>query len=474
MSRGETLRCTAFEELMLGQDSASYPCNIYVRMTVSGQLDRACFDAAVQAMIQHHPLLKAKRRVRFGRSSWMIDDSPGPTASWGHYSPEHLNSSDRMNVPAESQFDLTTEYGLQIEVLEPLPDNRVNASETDEPLTLVAMKMHHAVADGLGMNAAIHDLWLAYDALVDGRPVKLSDCHPERLSQRNRFIPDVASLLRWLPKQLVGLLGVRQYLMRQPQPLVPISNQQSQPAEPLAFAAIGQTYCAEWTKGIRQAAKGLEVSVNDYLAACVLRACHRFRSEQGLVHGSPWLRMMIPVSLRTGSEFARLPACNVVSSVFLDRTPADLENFDRLVKSVHEEMELIKNNRLALMFIFSLWIRKLLTWRSNKSVVKTCQTSVVFSNLGKLFHKSSLRGRSQNAEIAPGLSPGNVVLESYQIYAPLTPYMVAAFSTLIYRDQLQLSLRYDPRLVDQDQAQSLMDYVTCELAHLRPVEALAS
>ncbi len=464
MSPAPNLRCTAFEELMLAQDSSAYPCNIYVRMQISGRLDRRHFTSAVGAMIEHHPLLRATLQTRLGRSSWVIRDTVEESIQWKTCPVGETLSTEYLNLPEESQFDLQRQSGMRIVVLE---SDRSIASDGDQDQTLIAIQFHHAIADGLGINAAIHDLWLAYDAFVHQRPLTLSDVDVERLPHRNRFVPNLSTLLRLIPKQLVGLLGVRQYLMRKPMPLVGRCTNELIAKQSLSFASVSHTFCETVTDSLRQEAKRRQISLNDYLAACVFRACHRFRSQRETVSESEWLRMMVPMSLRTSEAFQKLPACNVVSSVFLDRTPAQISDFDQLAESIHEEMELIKTHRLALMFIFSLWIRKHLTFNSKKPTVKSCQTSVVFSNLGKLFFKSPLRDKEQR------LAPGNLKLESFEIYAPLTPFMDAAFTTLIYRGRLTLSLRFDPRALNREAAEQLFELVATQFPVARPAEALA-
>lgn len=465
MNHQPRLRTTAFEELMLAQDSATYPCNIYVRMGLSGSLDRDHFTSAVRAMIEHHPLLRATLQSRSRRSAWMIQESVQESIQWRTYRAGELESPECLNLPIESQFDLQREPGISIVVLEPARFDQMN---DDVSQTLVAIKIHHAVADGLGINAAIHDLWLAYDAFVHNRPLTLSNVDAKRLDSRNRFVPNLATLLRLIPKQLVGLLGVKQYLMRRPMPLVSRNVDGNADDQPLSFAAVSRTFDEQVVESLRQESKQRKISLNDLLAAYVFRACHSYRTLRESVTDSQWLRMMVPVSLRNSEAFQTLPACNVVSSVFLDRTPSQIRDFDSLAQSVHDEMELIKSHRLALMFIFSLWVRKHLTFTSKKQTIKSCQTSVVFSNLGKLFFKSPIRDKNQC------IAPGNLTLESFEIYAPLTPFMDAAFTTLIYRSRLTLSLRYDPRRMNSEDAAKLLDQVATEFPQPKFAEVAAT
>lgn len=486
--RFDKLRCTAFEELMLAQDSAAYPCNIYVRMTLTGTLDRNHFTEAVRLMLKKHPLLIAKISTRFGRSSWLIP------ATEQHATTEHETSEydavqqiirwrtdrddDSMNVPEESRFDLHCEPGLRIDVLELL----AGESRTDKNTqSLVAMKLHHAVADGLGINSAIHDMWHAYDRLVKAQALNLPDRKSSLLPTRNRFVPSIAKLLRMIPDQLAGLAGVRQYLTRRPVPLVQHAAPERVPLAPLTFNAVSYQCDQVQTERLRQNAKQRKISLNELLAACVFRGSAEFRSSRltdvtlpselqrsEVQATNEWLRMMVPVSLRGSSDAQHLPACNVVSSVFLDRTLKQIEDFDTLVQSVHKEMALIKDKRLALIFIFSIWIRKLTTFRSVNKPIRRCQTSIVFSNLGKIFVKSPLRIGGQR------IAPGNVVLESFEIFAPLTRYMNAAFTALIYGEGLKMMLRFDPRFIHADDARMLLGMVVAEFDRLDPAGASSS
>jgi len=444
---------------MLTQDSAAYPCNIYVRMKLRGELHRDHFTEAVRAMFASNPLLGATLETRWGRSGWLIQEVAQRVIHW------RTDSLDSQNVPEESQFDLHCEAGLRIDVVSPgeCADRHPNGN-----VTLVAFKLHHAVADGLGIIAAIHDLWIAYDALVKGRPVGLTERNAGTLAARNRFVPNFTKLLQLVPRQVVGLSGVRQFLMRQPASIVTHLPPNDKELAPLSFNSVGYHCSVEETDSLRREAKRRSISLNELLAACVFRGSGQFRAERREQSDRDWLRMMVPVSLRSTSQLQQMSACNVVSSVFLDRQPAQISAFDALAQSVHEEMELIKNNRLALMFILSIWIRKLTAFRSKRTPASRCQTSVVFSNLGKIYVKSPLRDENQR------LAPGNSILESFEIYAPLTRFMCAAFTTLIYGQRLALMLRFDPRFIKVEEAQQLLDLVTGHFPCRSPAEALAS
>jgi hypothetical protein len=167
--------------------------------------------------------------------------------------------------------------------------------------------------------------------------------------------------------------------------------------------------------------------------------------------------------MRGTAEQREQTACNIVSCIFLDRTPRQIEDLDCLIQGIRDELALIKRNRLAFMFSLSIWIRKLASVRVSKStrpLPTKCQTSLVFSNLGKLFTGSPLAKRNQK------LVMGDSVLESFEILAPLSPWMFVAFIALQYADEFSLTLRFDSRVMHASVARELLTTTAEQLRNL--------
>lgn len=75
------LKLTAFEQLMLADDQASYPMTFFIEIAVSGNLKKTEFESAFQSAISRHPLLVAViRRSRLAQR-WVPAASP-PKVSW--------------------------------------------------------------------------------------------------------------------------------------------------------------------------------------------------------------------------------------------------------------------------------------------------------------------------------------------------------------------------------------------------------
>jgi NRPS condensation-like uncharacterized protein len=306
----------------------------------------------------------------------------------------------------------------------------------------------------VGFQSALHDLWLLYDSRLRGIERQLPAYDAALLPARNRFGMTFLKAFAMIPKQAVGLLGVRQYLMRHPVPLVP--HQAISDTNPALLSAschiarIDQSSLRE----LKTTASQLQATLNEVLTSAVFEAIATFRQRRGHQNKDEWIRMMIPVNMRTTNQDARQTACNIVSSVFLDRTPSQIEDRQGLLAGIHSEMELIKRNRLSFIFIASLWVKKQLpARRTRKSAPRRCETTVVVTNVGKAFSTSPLRSPEGY------LHTGNLVLESIIMLAPMTPLLSAAFTISQYAGELIVALRYDKRILRSEDAKELLDLV---------------
>ena len=61
------------------------------------------------------------------------------------------------------------------------------------------------------------------------------------------------------------------------------------------------------------------------------------------------------------------------------------------------------------------------------------------------------------------LVAGGLIIEDVDAVAPLAPYIAAAFSVLQYAMRSSLSLRYDPRVIQRQQAEQMLAKVVADL-----------
>jgi hypothetical protein len=164
--------------------------------------------------------------------------------------------------------------------------------------------------------------------------------------------------------------------------------------------------------------------VNDLLATAVITVLGDL-AERGpaALDRDGWIRLGVPMSLRTKSDHL-LPAANRVSMVFLDRVPADRRDRAGLLRGVRDEMELIRSHQLGHIFPLTLRaFRRLPGGLPRHSARAETQTTAVFSNLGRCFHRSPLLDEEG------GVRVGESRLEHWWIVPPIRPGTALAFAT---------------------------------------------
>jgi hypothetical protein len=427
---------TTLEELLFWEDRPAYPWSCFVRAHLSGRIDRPAFESAATEALKRHPLLSAtvERRGR-GHLRWVVADEPRSVIRWE-------SGPVGGPFPHATRLDLFREIGIRFHVV------------VDGDLCDVVIQFHHACCDGSGILAFIHDMLIAY-AVARGEAsdqVQLPPLDPHGLATRGRFGLTLGKFLRMLPRQMVGLAGARQFLMRSPAPIIPHRADANDGPLPAAYPAVlSHVLDAEDTRRLRTAAMQRGIRLNDLLARDLFLALGEWRSRQGIAADGQWLRMMVPMNLRTAGDLL-LPALNRSSSVFLDRRAADLADADRLAQSIHDEMDLIKRYQLGFTFVFSTQICNLLPGALKKQVRANRHTvSCIFSNLGKLFLRSPLPWQ------AGRIVAGNMTLDSFEVVAPVRPCGCVTFVTSIYADQLTITLHYDPRPLTREQAADILN-----------------
>jgi hypothetical protein len=300
----------------------------------------------------------------------------------------------------------------------------------------------------------LRELLVAYALAYGGAPnrAKLAALDPGKLAGRGRFGLTLRKLIRMVPSQLVGLRGARQFLMRQPAPIIPHRACHDDSPLPKNYPAIlHHLFDQEATAGVRKAAMHQGVTSNDLLARDLFLALFEWRLRQNIEDDGSWLRMMIPMNLRSTDD-RLMPAANMVSSVFLDRRGPDLVDADRLLSGIHEEMDLIKRLRLGFTFIFSTAIcRRFLGGLEKQVRADKCTISCIFTNIGTPLAHVPLPRRNDC------IVAGNATLEDVDFVAPLRPYSCATVVVALYARKLVVTLHYDPRPLTEQQANDLLE-----------------
>lgn len=427
---------SCFEEYMLLDDRPSHPMAGVFRLRFSGHLDRGAFEAALTNAVQRHPLLRATvDRTSRRRPRWIDHPDWRPEVRW-------QAETNRFGFPAATYIDLTHEPGTRVWVVD-----RDNGHD-------VMLQAHHCCADALGMSKVFEDLLIGYAINQGGSEnnVSLPSLAPDRLIQRGAPGLTAWKLLRMAHKQAIGLLGAREFAMHSPVPLAgPISPIDEAAPPPTFPNPLAYDLSPSETKGLITAAKSQRVTVNDLLARDLFLAVGSWRQNGGIGSDQDWLRFSIPMNLRRAAD-ERMPMANSVSMVFLDRQPCSLTDPGDLLKSIHEQMGLIRRLQLQYTFILSLGVSRLIPGGLARSTAADkCQSTSCLSNLGPVLTGTPLPRRDGR------IVSGNVVLESVDYVIPLRPHLHTAFCVYTYAGRLRILMHFDPRVIAAEQSEALLE-----------------
>ncbi|MGJ8638645.1 MAG: WS/DGAT domain-containing protein [Opitutaceae bacterium] len=428
------LRLTPWEQLIYYADSLQNPMLILKRLDFSGKLNRIALDLALDHLNDRHPLMNATvKTASFGRKYWVKSTAPAPKVTWYEREP------DQASFPAAQHIDLNKETGLRFE------------GSDSSGRTQLFITAHHSVTDGLGLFLFVKEFLCIYHALVcrNTYKLKLQPLSYKQLVVRDRLGGAITKRLAILRKQLIGLQGVRQYFDRKAICLKETNSDRK--AKTAAFPKyITHTICQSEVADLSNKAKTIGVTVNDLLIHSLFLALadwlrlHRQRNDED------WIRMMIPINLRTYRD-RYLPMTNKVSSIFLDRRPIEYEGSDALLKSIQEEMHLIKSNQLG--YTLPLSLKLISLWPGAlkaKATPSSCPISILLTNIGAPYQNVPLP--KQNGRLVVGDS----ILEKIKLIAPTHQHAPVAVTAMKYANELNLGITYDSRQIDTPHAEQLL------------------
>jgi hypothetical protein len=442
------LPLTAFEEHMLVDDRASHPMVIVARFDFHGVAPVARLETALADVLQREPLLRARVERRPGRRlRWVPGPTPvlrqtgGGQAGDGQVS----DAAIRTSLP---RLDPWSGPVFHAEVM----------SHAAGWSLVVAV--HHAVCDGLGLSGFIERWFLA----VEDKPPRRRWSDTEltaALAGRGRVAATWRGFLTLLPRLRPGLAGIRQYVSRRVASLSGTGRDPAASPTPEMACVPEMAWCPTILtttlepaveEAIERQAREAGVRVNDVLAASFIAAVgSQLDREPGTVQqGDRWIRLGVPMSLRTKSDHA-LPAANRVSMVFLDRRIADRHEFQRLVRSVHDELELIRSHDLGHIFPLSLAASRWLPGGLERTTDSPePQATAVLSNLGTCFWRSPLVDAEGVVHV------GGSRLEGWWMVPPVRPGTAVAAATHETSGRRTLAVSVDETVVTAAEVKPLI------------------
>ena len=426
------LRLTPFEEYMFADDRPEYPMLGFFRLRFSALLDAAALESSLQATLSRHPLTTCKILRKGWRYFWIPDENFRPKL-------ECFVPDASRNYPEAKWIDPTAESCTRSWLID-----RGGKHE-------LVVQIHHAVIDALGMCQFIEDLLVDYArrAGIAETPLEPRPLDPGRLPHRNRFGLTWRNFTSVLPPVSLMLDGAKYVLKKPPTPLLPEppAGVTSIPLPSRYPTSSTDTLSADETRQILAAAKRQGCTVNDLLARDLFLAMLDLRVRSGCETDKDWLRLAMPVNLR-GPGDEKLSVANVISVVFIARSPSEMADRGQLLRSLQRQMRFIKDHRLSLTFALSLAIAQYIPGHIYRNARKhDCWATGVFSNLGMILKDVPLPRREGR------LALGSVTLDELEFIPPMRPRTAFVCAVYTYAGRLYVLFHCDPRMVSPAQAE---------------------
>lgn len=432
------LPLTAFEKYMLLDDRPDYPMTFPLRLRLSGEISRPIFESSFEEVLSHHPLLCALvDRSAWRGPAWVLAEGPRPSVDWGP-----LGAA--IGSPRGEKIDLNTEVGLRAWVRQ------------GDGSAEVTLQFHHSCCDGVGALRFAGHLLAAYGGRAPsaGRRPKPWTTDPASLLGRGRFVADVAAGKGGRTRAIwAGLRDGVRWVSRRPAPLCPNTPAAENHTATIPFLeAYRHVFEESETKNLFQAAARQRVTVNDLLLRDIFLALRQWNAEQAPESADRWLRIAVPVKLKTRDDDCT-SAANGVSYNFLTRRESQCVDRPVFLQGISRENDPATRYRRGTSFLRGFRFMEFipgaipLLMRANR-----CFATTVLSNLGNMRRYFGKQFPCESGKIVAG----NLVLEDAFGAPPIRPNTHAAFAVGTYGRRLWVCVRRDPRALTADGVRRLL------------------
>jgi hypothetical protein len=417
---------TPFERLKVLDDRVDYPMTILVEMIFAGELQEPAFREAVTAALANHPLLAARLEWR-GRWPWWAARSEQPVPIEWHA------AKPLMSWPRPPKIDLQRGPGIRFVV-------HASAERSS-----ILLQMHHACADGQGSRRFMYDFFCHYERLVLGEAsqrttAKFDELMQQRLAKRaevaaSREVEEESEQGTTFSERLRNTLW---FFTKRPTPLALPQRKRQSPEENRVQHVVFEI---EETTRLRARALAENATFNDVALALLMRVAAEWNREYQASSEQSQVRIIMPTDLRQKDD-DRSPAANRMGYAFPTRAMADTRDWRKLLASVHEETEYIKDRRLGADFVANITLAQAVPGLLPMYLrfTRTLATATL-TNLGDVTR----RLRRRFPQNAAGLSlVGGLPLVSVAGAPPVRPGTHAGFGLCVCGGRLTVSLMTDP------------------------------
>ncbi len=403
----------------------------WLRATATGTVEKSRLETALHKAVGRQPLLSARisgdPTDRTDQLSWELGVTTLPFVHFGHEGEPFPFPGDQVGI------DLRREQALRVFV-------RQHAKHV-----VLSFQFHHAAIDAVAAARFLGDVLSYYDdqATLDTR---LTPQHSEQIvtrgsfqltpaQRRRRALKDLARALlffRKFPKELVTRRGTKAF------------DDERYPA------AVTRLLPPNELMALKNGAGKSRATVNDVM----LRDLFLTVDDWNRAHGKREpVRLAMAINMRRGTD-DKIPAANVVSMCFLDRTPSEFEDPTRLLRGIVRETTHIKAHFLghALILVARLFgkVKGGMRWLMTPRLAWRCSATAVLSNLGEPLKGSRLPSNARGEILA-----GDLTLTHVELLSPVRPGTALAVGVVTYAGSTSLTFHYDHTRIDAAEAEAL-------------------
>ena len=429
---------------MLVDDQPAYPMSCFFLPKLRGRFNVSVFESALQKALVNHPFLTSSVTETSGQFHWQNTGKMPDVI--------RLPLDGERRFPASKGINLFREPALKVSVC------NENTDPTEVELdgqTNIVFEVHHSASDAAGTARLIEDILCEYARLTGFADVQRESVEPDLLVHRGIFGQKRENILRVLRERFWGLFRAWKFLMRRIVPLTPQKPDRNAPMPATGYPAIllRDLTTAE-TQSVQQKAKQFGVTINDLFLCSAFFAMKSCWEQHVADKKRGYFRIAVPINLRTPAD-DRMPAANIVSMVFLDRTPAQIQDTQSLYQGVYCETQHVKRHNLGWTFIRGLSIYQRVFGSFRKMIQQDrCWATATVTNLGRLFVDIPLPKREGRVQIDESLE-----LIGVETSPPVRPWTALGISVMTYADCLTINLHYDSAVLTRSDAQSILDSI---------------
>lgn len=436
------MRLTSIEKLHFFDDSELFPNNIFGRIRFQGRVDKKKALAAIEFVQSQHPLIAAMVEGDGNRLTWNFEQPLSESVLW----------IDGLEFPGYGYLDLKQKLSTQFVML---------AGEDESHLWVQG---HHAAFDG-GAAAKALSIWMtAYQNLCTDQPIErgIAKVDESLLPLRNALGLLKWSYLRHLHLQPIALFGATKFLFRQ---FGLLTNSIVNRSNPVVLHDVFPTVISRWVDAetvteLNEQANRYGVMLNTLLMAKLYLALWKLRTSNQFGRPNDWIRILLPMSIRTMSD-RRLPAANRSAVVQVDRRPQHFEDFPALLAGIDQEVGIIHRWQLHKMFLIAVRAMSAIPfWLKSSAKNDKYRGTIVFTNLGNVF------SRNRKLQSEDGLRAGNLKLLDFDLVGPIRRGIGVNLSVQQHEDRMRLSVHVDPRQVDVATAEEFLDAFIKQMTEL--------